>query len=230
MQRAAAWGVHLLTASGAVLALLALDAVLRDDFRAALLWLLIALLIDGVDGTLARRLHVAEHIPRIDGAALDLVVDYLTYVLVPVLIIWRGKFLPPMLELTLCVMILISSLYVFVRRDMKTEDGYFRGFPALWNVVAIYFVLMPPSSLTATLIVATLVVLTFAPIHVVHPFRNRDSRITALAAAAIWLLSTGFLALIEGEHLGRDAAAAASLASLSVLVAIGFRRSWQGAR
>jgi phosphatidylcholine synthase len=226
----AAWGVHLFTASGAVLALLALDAVIRNAFHDALLWLLVALAVDGVDGTLARRLRVAERVPRIDGAALDLVVDYLTYVLVPVLIMWRGEFLPSPLTLPLASLILLSSLYVFVRRDMKTDDGYFRGFPALWNVVALYFVLLPPAELTASVVVVVLIVLTFAPIHVVHPFRTADDPIAALAAVVIWLVATAVLVLADGAQPWRDAAAIASLGSLGVLAVIGFRRTWRGAR
>src|SRR5688500_4675133 len=95
--RVLAWGVHVFTATGAVLALLALDAVERGEWHEALLWLFAALVIDGVDGTLARAMRVAERVPRIDGAALDLVIDYLNYVLVPALLIWRAELLPGML-------------------------------------------------------------------------------------------------------------------------------------
>ena len=126
---AAAWGVHLFTSLGVVLGLLALVAIERGEPREALLWLLLALLVDGVDGTLARAAKVQERLPRIDGAALDLIIDYLNYVFIPVLLIWHGRYLPDQLALPLSAAILVSSLYVFARRDMKTDDGYFRGFP-----------------------------------------------------------------------------------------------------
>ena len=213
-----------------MLALLALDSVLRDAYREALIWLLLALIVDGIDGTLARRLHVAELVPQIDGASLDLVIDYLTYVLVPVLILWRGDFLLPVLALPLSALILLSSLYVFARRDMKTDDGYFRGFPALWNVIAFYFVLLPPAELTATAIVLVLILLTFAPIHVVHPLRTGDSRNAALGAVVIWLVSTAVLVLAGGAQPWRNTAAIASLGSLAVLAGIGFRRTSRGPR
>lgn len=216
------------TASGAVLSLLALDAVLRDDFREALIWLLVALAVDGVDGTLARRLRIADRLPRIDGAALDLVVDYLTFVLVPVLIMWRGGFLPPALALPLCSIVLVSSLYVFARRDMKTADGYFRGFPALWNVVAAYLVLMPLPAPVAAIIVSILALLTFAPIHVVHPFRTTDSRAIAVAAASLWVLATAVLAIDGEAGPWRVPSIAVSLVSLAALAAIGARRTWRG--
>ncbi|MGX7927884.1 CDP-alcohol phosphatidyltransferase family protein [Tsuneonella sp. HG094] len=220
----------MLTASGAVLSLLALDAAIRDEFREALLWLLVALAVDGVDGTLARRLRIADRLPRIDGAALDLVVDYLTFVLVPVLIMWRGGFLPAPLALPLCSIILITSLYVFARRDMKTADGYFRGFPALWNVVAAYFVLLPVPAPIAAAIVSMLALLTFAPIHVVHPFRTADSRAVAVIAGVLWVLATAVLAAGEGAGSWRVPAMAISLGSLAALVAIGARRTWRGER
>jgi phosphatidylcholine synthase len=146
MRSAAAWLVHLFTASGVVLAFLALRAVDQGEWRLALLWLLAALAVDGVDGTLARMARVKEHAPRIDGEAFDLIVDYLNYVFVPVLFIVEAGLVPPGAELPLAAAILLSSLYVFVRRDMKTQDNYFRGFPALWNVVALYLFAAQPSS------------------------------------------------------------------------------------
>lgn len=229
MHRTAAWGVHLLTASGAVLALLAVDAVARGAFREALGWLLVALAVDGVDGTLARRLRVSEIVPRIDGAALDLVVDYLTYVLVPALILWRGNILPNAIALPLCALVMVSSLYTFVRRDMKTDDGYFRGFPALWNIVAAYLVLIPVPAAAACGIVVALIGLTFAPVYVVHPFRASDSRLLAPLAAAIWLLTTAALALGVSGALERTAVIV-SLCSLGTLTLIGIAKTVRASR
>lgn len=224
---ALAWGVHLLTASGVALALLAIDAVLRNAHREALLWLLAALAVDGVDGTLARRAMVKERIPRIDGAALDLVIDYLTYVVIPALIIWRLGVLPEALALPLAAAILMSSLYVFARRDMKTDDGFFRGFPALWNVVALYFVVAPPQPGVAVAVVAVLIAMTFAPVHVVHPFRARHGPWLP-ATAILWAASSAGL-LVPG--IGADVARAllaVSLASAALLVAVGLVRTLRG--
>ena len=124
--------------------LLALTAIDRGEWRLALLWLLAALAVDGVDGTLARLARVKEHAPRIDGEAFDLIVDYLNYVFVPAIFICRAGLVPAALALPLAAAILLSSVYVFVRRDMKTKDNYFRGFPALWNVVALYLFAAQP--------------------------------------------------------------------------------------
>ena len=139
-----AWLVHMFTASGAILALLALLAVEDGEWGLALMWLLVALVVDGVDGSLARWARVSERAARVDGDTLDLVIDYLTYVFVPTLFMWRAGLIPEALAPWLAAGILLSSLYLFARTDMKTEDGYFRGFPALWNLVAFYlFVLQP---------------------------------------------------------------------------------------
>jgi phosphatidylcholine synthase len=225
---ALAWGVHLLTASGVALALLAIDAVFREAYREALLWLLAALAVDGIDGTLARRAMVKERTPRIDGAALDLVIDYLSYVVIPALIIWRIGVLPEALALPLAAAMLMSALYVFARRDMKTDDGFFRGFPALWNVVALYFVVAPPGSAVAVTVVVALIAMTFAPVHVVHPFRAQRYGRWLPATAILWAASSAAL-LVPGiaPDFAR-ALLAVSLASAALLVAVGLLRTMRG--
>jgi|SRR5688572_20697514 len=226
----AAWAIHALTASGLVFALLAIEAVGRGDWRVALLWLLAALVVDGIDGTLARAARVDERLPRIDGAALDLIVDYLTYVFVPALLIWRAQMLPHEIALPLVASILVSSLYVFARRDMKTDDGYFRGFPALWNIVAVYFVLTPLPPVLAAAIVTGLVLLTFSPIHVVHPFRVTARRPIAAGAAAIWVVSTTALLIGVPAPFWWNIVLGFSLVSLAGLTLLGLIRTVRGPR
>lgn len=227
---AAAWAAHLLTSSGVVVAFLALLAIERDEPGEALLWLLLALAIDGVDGTLARAAKVRERLPRIDGDALDLVIDYLTYVFLPVLLIWRGDHLPPSLALGLVAAILTSSLYVFARRDMKTKDGYFRGFPALWNVIAFYFFVLQPDPAIAATVVAALVIMSFAPVHTVHPFRVRDYGLLLPAVAVVSMLSTGALLVASLGDNVRGLVAAVALGSAAVLIGMGLLRTVRGAR
>jgi phosphatidylcholine synthase len=228
MRVAAAWLVHAFTAAGVVLALLALEATDRGQWGLALLWLLAALAVDGIDGTLARWARVKEHAPRIDGEAFDLIVDYLNYVFVPAIFICRTGLVPEALALPLAAAILLSSMYVFVRRDMKTEDNYFRGFPALWNVVAFYLFVARPGPTAGAAVVAILALASFAPIHFVHPFRVRDFqpwlRILALswAAATLALLWPGWGAGALRLWL------AASLILAFVLLALGLIRSLRG--
>ena len=223
-----AWAVHLFTASGVVLALLALAAVEAGEWNAALLWLFAALLVDGLDGTFARAARVKEALPRIDGDVLDLVIDYLTYVFIPALIIWRAELLPPGFGLALAAAISVSSLHVFARRDMKTDDGYFRGFPGLWNVVALYLIVARPDEGVAAAVICVLVVLTFAPVHVAHPFRVRDYGPLLPGIALLWGAATATL-LVPG--LDRSVARIllwVSLGAAAVLVGMGALRTIRG--
>lgn len=226
ISRPLAWAVHLFTASGAVLAMLALAAAVDGSEAAAFRWLFAALVVDGIDGALARTLRVKEVAPRIDGDALDLVVDYLTYVFVPALLLWRGGYLPAGFALPLVGLIQVSSLYTFARTDMKTDDGYFRGFPALWVIVAFYFFILRPSPTAASAVVVGLVAATFAPIHFVHPFRVRDYGRWLPAIAVIWGIST--LALLA--PLTGPVALFGSLGSAVILVGMGLARTVRGAR
>ena len=228
--RLLAWGVHLLTASGAMLAMLALAAAVRGDERLAFLLLFAALVVDGVDGTLARLLRVKQVEPRIDGDALDLVVDYLTYVFVPAFLLWHGDYLPEALAPWLTGLILLSSLYTFARTDMKTPDGYFCGFPALWVVVAFYVWVLRPDPVVAAAIIGLLAAATFAPIHVVHPFRVRDYGAWLTAVAILWAASTAALLVpgIPTQLLGL--LLTVSLASAAVLAVLGLWRSFRSMR
>jgi phosphatidylcholine synthase len=227
---AAAWLVHAFSASGAVLALLALAAIDRGDLRIALLWLALALAVDGVDGTLARMANVKERIPRIDGATLDLVIDYLNYVFVPTLFIWQAGLVPAALALPLAALIQLSSLYVFARSDMKTEDNYFRGFPALWNLVAVYLYVAQPGAGAGAGIVFLLALSSFAPIHFVHPFRVRDYGRWLPLLAAAWAGATA--AMLWGGW-SETAAAAwfwASAVTATALFGLGLLRTVRGSR
>jgi phosphatidylcholine synthase len=230
MRVAAAWLVHLFTASGVVIAFLALEATSRGEWRLALIWLLAALAVDGVDGTLARWARVKEQVPRIDGEAFDLIVDYLNYVFVPAVFICRAGLVPQPLVLPLAAAILLSSVYVFVRRDMKTPDNYFRGFPALWNVVALYLFVIQPGAAVGAAVVAIFAVLSFAPIRFVHPFRVLEHRLLLQAATILWAVAT--LALLWPGW-SPDVARAwrwASYASAAVLLGLSLVRTLRGDR
>jgi phosphatidylcholine synthase len=187
-QTVAGFAVHVFTACGAACALLALIAATGARWADMFLWLGVALIIDGVDGTFARRLRVAEVLPRWSGDVLDLVVDILNYVFVPAYALATSGLLPAALAVPLGVLIVITASLYFADRWMKTADYYFRGFPAVWNVAAFYlFLLKPPSWLNAIVIVA-LSVLTFVPIHFVHPIRIARWRNFTLAAMILWSL------------------------------------------
>ena len=180
------FAVHVLTASGAALAFLALLAAVGGAWELMFLSLGLALIVDGVDGTIARSLKAAELLPRWSGEVLDLVVDFVTYVFVPAYAIAASGLLPPVLAAGAGMLIVMTGAIYFADRRMKTEDNYFRGFPTLWNVVAFYlFVLKPPSWATA-LVVALLALLTFVPFKFLHPFRVARLRLVSMAAVVLW--------------------------------------------
>jgi phosphatidylcholine synthase len=190
--------VHCFTAFGAVCAFLGLRAALAEEWVALFVWLGIALIIDGVDGTLARLSNVTAVLPRFSGERLDLIIDYLTYVFVPALALMLGGFLEGTLGVLLASLILLSSLFHFSDTESKTPDYCFVGFPALWNVVAFYaFALGMPSWLAAAM-VGALIVLTFVPWLWAHPLRTPLLRpvtllmLLAWFAAAVLTLRQGF--------------------------------------
>jgi phosphatidylcholine synthase len=192
--RGCAFVVHLYTASGAVLAFLIVLAAMRGNVVDAL-WLgIAALLIDGTDGWLARRLQVSKTLPWFDGRRLDDIVDYLTYVFAPILLLWSGGYLPigPS-GLILAGMPLLASCYQFCRVDAKTADDFFLGFPSYWNVVAFYTVVfkLAPTTVGTILLICSL--LAFVPIRYVYPSRTKIFRQLTLALTALWLLMYGLI-------------------------------------
>ena len=228
--RALAWSVHLFTATGAVLAVLALAAVEAGRWHQALAWLFVALVVDGVDGSMARAARTKELAARVSGDTLDLVIDYLTYVFVPAMFLWRAELVPPSLGLPLAGLIVLSSLYVFARADMKTEDGYFRGFPALWNIVALYLFVTQPGPVIGAAVVVALAATTFAPVHFVHPFRVRDYGVWLPQLAVLWAISTVVLLVPGIGEPVRGWLLACSTVSAIVLVVLGLVRSVRGQR
>ena len=185
---AAAWLVHAYTASGAVLAFAATLATFQDRFRDAFVLLVISTIVDATDGVLARRARVKERTPGFDGARLDDIVDYLTFVFVPLLILYRAGHLPGGWGLAIAGAVLLSSAYGFGSLDAKTSDYYFTGFPSYWNIVALYIhaARTPPAFNAGLLLV--LAALVFVRIGYVYPSRTPELRRTTLGLGAIWTL------------------------------------------
>ena len=219
---AAAFAVHVFTACGAACALLALVAAVGAAWTQMFLWLGLALIIDGVDGTFARRLQVAELLPRWSGELLDFVVDFTTYVFVPAYAMATGGLLPPSVALPLGLIVTVTGALYFADRRMKTSDSYFRGFPALWNVVAFYLFLLKPAPWLGAVAIAVLAAATFTPIYFVHPVRVPRWRTFNLAALVLWAL----LALLALEqNLEPPTWVGAALAAIAIyFVIIGLLR------
>jgi phosphatidylcholine synthase len=184
--RLGAASVHLLTATGAVLALLALRAVKVGDWQMMFVWLGIALAVDAVDGPLARLVGVKIVLPRFSGERLDLIVDYLTYVVVPAFALTEATLLPEGTRLPAAIAILLSSLFHVADLNSKTDEGYFVGFPAIWNIVVLYLFVLEPVPLVSLAIVTFFVLLTFVPILAVHPFRVGRLRPLTCLVTLVW--------------------------------------------
>jgi phosphatidylcholine synthase len=196
-RKAVAWGVHIFTASGIVLGCLALMAALEGDRLAAFLWLGLALFVDGIDGTLARRLKVGELVPQVDGATLDNVIDYFNYVAVPAVMIYAFDLVPAGWTTWTAAFIMAISCYTFANANVKTSDYYFEGFPALWNLIVLYLFVLQTGPWTNLAVIAACGVLTFLPLKYVHPLRVRDWRVVTLPMTAIWAASSLHLVFVE---------------------------------
>jgi phosphatidylcholine synthase len=181
-----AWSVHLFTASGLVLAFLAAASIFEHDYRAGFFFLALQIVVDAVDGLLARRARVSERIPWFDGAKLDDITDYLAYVFVPALFVWRALIVPDGWALPVAAAMLLSSAYGFNRTDAKTSDHFFTGFPSYWNVVAFYLWVAGWSPEINAAILLGLAILVFVPIRYVYPSRTVACRTPTNVLGAIW--------------------------------------------
>jgi phosphatidylcholine synthase len=218
-----AFSVHVFTACGAACALLALMAAVDARWTPMFLWLGLALIIDGVDGTFARRLRVAELLPRWSGDILDFVVDFTTYVLVPAYAIAASGLLPASVALGLGLIVTVTGALYFADRRMKTSDSYFHGFPALWNVVAFYLFVLKPAPWLSAVVIVLLAAATFAPIHFVHPIRVPRWRPLNLGALLVWAL-LALVALVQ--NLAPPTWVSATLVAIAVyFVIVGLLRS-----
>lgn len=194
VKKGVAWAVHAFTTCGIVLGFLALVAVLKNDPVAAFMWLGLALFVDGIDGTLARKARVLEYTPNVDGRTLDNVIDFFTYVAVPALMVYwfnmtpvpNAWFVPQTWSLISAAAIMAVSCYTFANVGMKSGDYYFVGFPALWNVVVLYFFVLQTGWAVNFVTILLLSVLTFIPIKFVHPLRVTDWREITIPLTVLW--------------------------------------------
>jgi phosphatidylcholine synthase len=167
-----AWLAHLYTASGLILAFLATISVIHHDYRTAFFWLALQIVVDATDGVFARAARVSERIPWFNGAKLDDIVDYLTYVFIPALFVWDSQIVPPGWALPVTGAMLLSSGYGFNRDDAKTADYFFTGFPSYWNIVVFYLLVIAWPSMVNAAVLLGLAVLVFVPFRYVYPSRT----------------------------------------------------------
>jgi phosphatidylcholine synthase len=195
--RAAAFSVHVFTALGAGIAMLALLEAVREHWTAMFWWLGVALLVDALDGPMARWLDVERLQPNWSGEVLDLVVDFVTYVFVPAYAITESGLLLPLAAPLLGAGIAVSGALYFADRRMKSPDNHFRGFPGLWNVAAFYLFMLQWPPVLSSLAVFALIIATFLPFNVLHPVRVKRLRWLTLSLIALWAVLLAYTQLSE---------------------------------
>jgi phosphatidylcholine synthase len=191
-----AFSVHILTASGSFMAFLALVAAAEGRFVDLWWWLGVAMVIDGIDGPIARKLNVKEVLPNWSGVMLDNVIDYVTYVLIPAFALYQSGMIGEPLSFVAAGLIVVSSAIYYADMGMKTDENFFSGFPVAWNMLVFTLFVIDASETVAFLIVLAAVVMTFLPIHFLHPVRVGRLRPINLTIFAIWsILSASALLL-----------------------------------
>ena len=180
------WIAHFYTATGTVWALLATAMTFAHNFRAAFIFLVVATFVDSTDGVLARAFRVKELTPEFDGALLDNIIDYMTFVFVPALIVWQADLV--LAPFPVCAAMLMSSAYGFAHSAAKVEahDHFFTGFPSYWNIVAVYLYILQMPKITNAIILVILAVLVFVPLKYVYPSRTRTLQTPTLILGATW--------------------------------------------
>ena len=194
-----AWAVHALTASGVIVGMLGLHSIIDGHARAAIIWLVIALILDGVDGPIARKLEVRKRIPTVDGNALDLIIDYFTCIIVPVAFLDRFSVLPDNTIAPTGFTILFVSALWMARTDQETVDGWFRGFPAEWNVIIPTLFLIDANRWFNLAVCAVLCALTLSHVDFPHPVSVREQRPIALTFMFLWIGSMTWLAIAQHQ-------------------------------
>ena len=192
-----ALSVHLLTATGAVFAMLAMLAAVEEKWSIMFLWLVVAFAVDGIDGPLARRYNVKEHAAQFDGVLLDLIIDYLTYVFIPAFALFKSGLLPGWTGWFAIILITYASAMYFADTRMKTKDNSFSGFPGCWNMVVLVLFALEPGFWVIMTLVVLLSVAMFVPFKFIHPVRTVRWRIVSLPMALAWTCFAAWAAWVD---------------------------------
>ena len=192
-----ALAVHLLTATGAVFAMLAMLAAVDEKWSLMFVWLVVAFFVDGIDGPLARRYDVRKNAPIFDGVLLDLIIDYLTYVFLPAYALFKSGLLPGWTGWIAIIIITFTSAMYFADSRMRTKDYSFSGFPGCWNMVVLVLFALQPSFWVSLGFVALLAAAMFVPVRFVHPMRTQRWRMITIPMALGWTFFAGWAAWVD---------------------------------
>lgn len=188
MLRLKALGVHLFTATGAIWAVLALLAAVDGDWSTMFVWLIVAMVVDGIDGPLARRYRVKDNWPTYDGVAMDLMVDYITWIFIPAFALFKSGLLPGWTGWVCTIAIVFGSILYMADTRMKTKDNSFAGFPACWNMLVLVLFALKPSYWVILALVIALTVAMFLPVKFIHPVRTERWRALSLPMMGAWVV------------------------------------------
>jgi phosphatidylcholine synthase len=189
--------VHLLTATGAVLAMLAMLAAVEEKWSLMFLWLVVAFAVDGIDGPLARKYHVKKYAPHFDGVLMDLIIDYLTYVFIPAFALFKSDLLPGWTGWCAIIIITYASAMYFADNRMKTLDNSFSGFPGCWNMLVLVLFAIEPNFWISLALVASLAMAMFLPLKFIHPVRTERWRVVSLPVAFAWTFFAAWAAWVD---------------------------------
>tara|TARA_Y100001936_G_scaffold223409_1_gene240151 strand:- start:253 stop:990 length:738 start_codon:yes stop_codon:yes gene_type:complete len=191
------FSIHFFTGIGIIAGFLALIAVLNNNQKEAFLWLGLAFIIDSVDGTLARRFNVEKNLPNIDGKMLDSIIDFFNYVIVPSLMIYWFKYVPDQFNVYIPIVLILISIYSYVNINILTSDNYYNGFPAIWNVIVLYFYIFGTSQNINLVFLILLILLKFSPIKCIHPLRVKKLKNLSIFFTIVWFIMSILLILTK---------------------------------
>ena len=195
--------VHLLTGFGIVAGFFALIAVMNNNQKEAFLWLGLAFLIDSVDGTLARKFNVKKNLPNIDGKMLDSIIDFFNYVMIPSIMIYWFRYVPDQFTILIPVILIFISIYSYVNLNILTNDNYYNGFPAIWNVIVLYFYIFGTSQNFNLIFLILLILLKFSPLKCIHPLRVRKFKSLSIFFAIFWFITSIMLIFIKDLNINQ---------------------------
>lgn len=203
VEKSLAWSVHTLTATGLVAGFMAILAINAEHWREAMLWLIVALVIDGIDGTFARMFRVQEVLPRMNGKTMDYIIDFATYAIIPAYFFHQAGLVSAPWSLPCTFVILLVSALYYAKEGMVSEDYYFVGFPVMWNLVVFYlFFVFELASVWNALLILFFAILHFVPIKFVYPSRVKHFRTMTLAVTTIILIVFALILLMYPEKSG----------------------------
>ena len=192
-----ALAVHLLTATGAVFAMLAMLAAVQAKWDLMFLWLVVAFFVAGIDGPLARHYDVKKNAAEFDGVLLDLIIDYLTYGFIPAFALFKSGLMDGWTGWFAIILITFTSAMYFADTRMKTKDNSFSGFPGCWNMLVLVIFALEPNFWVSLALVTILAVAMFLPLKFVHPVRTERWRVVTLPVAIAWTFFAGWAAWVD---------------------------------